>query len=493
MKERNLRILFAAAEVAPFVKAGGLADVASALPKALTRFGCDARVVMPSYAEIDLGHFGTGDPIASFIVPFGGEQHTVRVFQARLPDSVVPVYLLQESRFMSRGALYFHDVGDEQERLHQETERYLFFCQAVLHLPVALAWIPDIIHCHDWHTGALPFLLRRAQHVQRELRAVKSLYTIHNLGLQGWCELPCFASLLHMRTSDPILERLRRRDGGINLAALGILSSAIINTVSPSYAQEILTQEFGVGLDDLLRERKTDLFGILNGIDDTTFDPTTDPHIHERYGTETLSKKTLNTVWLKHDAGLIHNGPVFGMVSRLTEQKGILLVCEIVPRLVELGIGLAILGSGERTRERTLLSLAERFPHAVSVRLGFDAAYAQRIYAGSDCFLMPSRFEPCGLGQMISMHYGTVPVVHATGGLRDTVTEGENGVGFVFQKFTADDLLAACKRSFAAFQQKDVWRTLQRRGMERDFSWDTSAKAYKRLYLLTQHANTTKE
>lgn len=492
MKQRSLRILFTAAEVAPFVKAGGLADVAGALPKALARLGCDTRVVMPSYAEIDLGHFGTGDPIASFTVPFGGARHTVRVFQTRLPDSAVPVYLLQESHYISKGALYFHDVGDEQERLRQETARYLFFCQAALYLPATLGWTPDIIHCHDWHTGAIPFLLRRA-HGHPELRLVKSLYTIHNLGLQGWCDFSGFTSLLGIRGSDSMLERLRRRDGGINLAALGILASTMVNTVSPSYAQEILTQEYGVGLDDLLRERKADLFGILNGIDDSKFDPTTDPHIQQRYGTETLPQKTFNKVWLKHHAGLTNNGPVFGIVSRLTEQKGILLVCEIISRLVELGIGLTILGSGERTRERTLLALAERFPHAVSVRLGFDAVYAQRIYAGSDCFLMPSRFEPCGLGQMISMRYGTIPVVRATGGLRDTVTEGENGVGFVFQKFTADDLLAACKRSLAAFQQRDVWRALQRRGMEHDFSWDTSASAYQRLYLLTQHANTTKE
>lgn len=484
MQRHQQRILFVAAEVAPLVKAGGLADVAGALPKALARLGGDARVVMPAYEEIDFAHLGTGDPVATYVVAFGGTDHTVQVYQTRLPESMVPVYLLRESHFMSKGSLYYHEIGDANERLHQETERYLFFCKAVLALPRALGWIPDVVHCHDWHTGTLPYLLHHAQHTDNTLRATASIYTIHNLGLQGWCEFATFTRLLDVPATSSMLERLKRRDGGVNLAALGILAANIVNTVSPSYAKEILTPEFGVGLDDLLRERRHDLFGVLNGIDQDLFDPSSDPTLHQRYGTATLAQKNVNTVWLKHHAGLSTDGPVFGLVSRLTEQKGILLICEIVPRLVELGVGLVILGSGEKTREHALLLLAERFPHAVSVRLGFDATYAQQIYAGSDAFLMPSKFEPCGLGQMISMHYGTIPIVHATGGLRDTVTEGDAGTGFLFTEFTAESLLAACERALAARKDGEQWRALQQRGMERNFSWDASAREYDRLYRL---------
>lgn len=489
-KKTHHRVLFAAAEVAPFIKAGGLADVTGALPKALQDLHEDVRVVMPRYAQIDPAEWGCGDPIASVTLPFEGRNHTVHVYQTRLPHSSVRVYLLDESHFLSTGRLYFEDVPDPQEQLRRQGERFLFFSSAVLALLPVLAWWPDVIHCHDWHTGPLPFLLSQERTTNPRLKETAVVYTTHNLALQGWMAIQEFSNALGIDAqADPLLRRLQARDGGVNFAALGLLSAEIINTVSPRYAQEILSPQFGSGLEDLLQERKHDVFGVLNGIDTDVFDPSHDTRILEHYSLATLEKKHLNTVWLRHSTGIMAPGPLLGIVSRLTEQKGILLISEIAPQLVAWGIGLIILGTGEHVREQTLLHLAEQYPHSISLRLGFDPTYAQRIYAGSDGFLMPSKFEPCGLGQMISMRYGTIPIVHATGGLADTVTDK---LGFIFNEFTAAALLDACQKAMTTFHNPAEWKRLQERGMRQDFSWHNSAKEYYRLYQLAYNANAKK-
>ncbi len=486
-------ILFAAAEVAPLVHAGGLGDVVGALPKALAALGNDVRVVMPRYRETKAIP-DTTEPVMVYPVLFGSSTYTVAVWRTTLPGSQVPVYLLENDVHFGSGKLYFQDVADTAEQLRRQSERFLFFAHAVTALPAALAWWPHLIHCHDWHTGAVPFLVHAARDRELRFRSVATLYTIHNLALQGWVSAERFAEISGLMVeNDSILRRLVARDQGVNLGGLGILSADAVSTVSPTYAEEILTPAFGVGLDPYLRERRSVLHGVLNGIDESRFDPSRDAELPQPYSAATIEQKTLNTAWLRHHTGLRNAGPIFGVVSRLTEQKGILLICDIIPRLVELGAGVVVLGTGEPSRERALIRYAERYPEAVSVTLGFDIGYAQRIYAGSDAFLMPSKFEPCGLGQMIALRYGTIPIVRATGGLRDTVTEGSQGVGFVFHHFTASDFLAACERALHVFARPHAWQALQRRAMMVDHSWKASAQAYESLYAMTRHIHATEK
>ncbi len=475
------RVLLAAAEVAPFAKAGGLADVAGDLPKALAQLGVDVRVVIPKYSAIDGARHGLTDTGHRFRVDFDGIPHTVRVWTTTLPGSAVPVYLLDHPHYEGTGDIYYQDVTNPAEQQLLQVERFLFFSRCIRPLLAALAWEPQVVHCNDWHTGAIPALLRTTP--------IASVYTIHNLALQGSIMLPRAAALLQFPVH--ALRGLLHKDGDgghVNLAALGIHLADAVNTVSPSYAEEIATPAFGAGLEGILASVPGGVAGILNGIDTERFDPAHDAALAAPYDADNLSGKAKNRQRLCAEFGITVEGPVFGMVTRLTDQKGVDVVCEIAPRLVELGCGLVMVGTGDAHLEDLLRSLAARYPAAIRAHIGFDAARAQRVYAGADFFLMPSRFEPCGLGQLIALRYGTVPVVHATGGLKDTVTEGANGNGFVCTVLTSDALLAACRRALETYRDHDRMRTLITRGMRQDVSWTASAPHYQRIYTLaSQH------
>lgn len=487
------RVLFVAAEAAPFVKVGGLADVVGSLPKFLARTGLDVRVVLPLYGVVDRARFHLASLPQRVTVPFGGARHTVRVFQTTLPGSSVPAYFLDAPAFFGDRGVYGDHAADAAELQRFQGERFLFFGAAVAAFMPSLNWSPHVVHCHDWHTAVVPLLLRQSARTKARHQSIASVYTIHNLALQGFVRKEQFWRLLSIPEDDVHGAGVAAAhwESLVNIAKLGIAFADTITTVSPTYAKEILTPTFGAGLDPLLRHRRKRLFGILNGIDTEIFDPAHDAALAVSYDERRLEQKEQNRLWLKRRFGLRSPGPVFGMVSRLTEQKGIDLVAAVADRLVAAGASLAILGTGEQTLERRLLMLSHAHPSAIAAHIGFDAMLAQQIYGGSDFFLMPSRFEPCGLGQMIALRYGTIPVVRATGGLRDTVAEGAGGNGFVFSAATADAFWGACERGLAAYQGPR-WNALRCRAMEQDFSWSRSAKEYSRLYALTVRHHASK-
>lgn len=485
MGKPPIKVLFLAAEAAPIAKAGGLADVVGSLPKALQGLGVDVRIALPLYHKIDRKQFSIRRRPGRFSVVFDGIRHVVRVFTTTLPHSSVPVYLLDHPHYEGAGDIYYQDVTNSREQQQLQVERFLFFSLAARSLPSFLSWWPDLVHCHDWHTAAFPLFAAHAEEVR--LRRLATVYTIHNLPLQGSIGRARFKGLVGNALAARFPQGVVRKEV-INLTALGLQTANAITTVSPSYAKEILTPKQGAGLMQILRSRRSVLTGILNGLDVDAYDPATDTAIH-RFSAATIAEKEKNTRTLLRTTGLELRRPVFGMVSRLTSQKGVELVCAILPRLVELGCSAVVLGSGEPALERRLRDIAAHYPRSVAVRIGFDARFAQIIYAGSDVFLMPSQFEPCGLGQMIALRYGAVPVVRATGGLKDTVREGKDGNGFIFTRYAVKDFWGACRRALRLYGDPERWRALQLRGMRQNLSWTSSARAYRNIYQQALHAS----
>jgi starch synthase len=479
MARMKIRVLFATSELTPIAKVGGLGDVAGALPPALATRGADVRVILPRYEPIDAEKFPMKRIAKGVPVRRGPHVDHVDILQGVIPNSKVPVYYLENKEFLSSFGIYFERsafVGT-----FAEIQRFLFFSLAVAQVLPALKWRPHIVHAQDWHTGLLPWLLS-----QLAPAAPKTLYTIHNLANQGrWNPRDVIGFLGHGETG--ALSR-RDRGGDFNLMLEGIVGADRVNTVSPTYAREILTPEYGEGLQGVLAERKSVLSGILNGIDVHRFNPETDPDIAVRYSAADLRGKAACKASLQKELRLAGDptAPLLGMVTRLTNQKGMELVAAADAVLTEYQAQLVILGQGAPNEERLANDLATRHPDRVRLTLGFDAELAQRIYAGSDLFLMPSRFEPCGLGQMIAMRYGSVPVVRATGGLADTVPDlngkPESGLGFAFEPYNAEVFRQTLSRALAAFRSGAHWRTVVERDMAQDFSWERSAGEYLALY-----------
>lgn len=451
---RPLRVLYVSAEVSPHAKVGGLADVAAALPRALAARGHEVRVVTP-----DHGGRATASNLpaaAAFDVPLMGE--TLRINAAATPlESDVPLYLLGDPR---------HFSGDRVYGAPDDLLRYHCFSAAALTLPKALGWRPDVIHCNDWHTALIPFGLRNRAWADPFYRGAASVLTIHNLGYRG---------------PDDLSDHLGQ----------GIYYADAVTTVSPTYAREVLTAEYGQGLDTLLRLRGERFQGIVNGIDFTVFDPATDAALFAPYSAAAPAGKAVNKAGLQQSVGLQvdPDAPLAGVVSRLDYQKGIELVLAAVDRGVrELGMQFVILGSGDPGYQERLRALAASHPGAVHAEFGFAGVLAQRIYGGADLFLMPSRYEPCGLGQLIAMRYGTIPVVRRTGGLADTVADVTpdlaGGVGFVFDAFTDAGFWGALSRAAAAHRNRLAWAGLVARAMAQDTSWGPSAERYEALYRL---------
>lgn len=469
-----LRILFASAEAAPFAKVGGLADVVGSLPQALAALGHEVRVALPLYGTIDRATWGIGEPRRVTTVRFEGRDVPLAVHEL-MRDGVL-VQFLAEERYLGRSRVY----GEEDD-----SKRFAFFCRAVVEATLAAGWPPDVIHAHDWHTALVPQLVRRA--FADALPSTASVFTIHNLAYQGVTKERVLRAVGLLE--DRLLIEKRRFGSKVNAMARGIAFSDAVSTVSERYAQEILTREFGEHLEPLLEERRSDLYGILNGIDVKVFDPATDSHLVANYDADSVGEgKPLSKTLLQDELDLTQDPtvPLCGIVGRLVEQKGVDLLTAVAPDLLAEGVQIAVLGTGEPAYEARWRELAQERRGLLGLTLGFDAALAQRIYAGADLFLMPSRFEPCGLGQMIALRYGTVPVVRSVGGLADTIrdhdADRERGNGFSFGPYTAEAFADAIARALRVYSRRQEWRALQRRGMREDHSWAASARLYVELY-----------
>lgn len=486
-----MTVAFATSELTPIAKVGGLGDVAGALPKALAHLGVNVCVIMPHYDTIDAAKYPITDTGKKVSVRAGGQDYVVTINQTTIPGSEVPVYLLENTDFLTGGGVYFEKSA--MVNSFQEIERFLFFSMAVLPALAALGIEPDVLHCQDWHTGMLPTFAKIAG------GHTKTLFTIHNLANQGKWDATEILSFIGLTVEHHPNLALRDKHDDINLIQQGILSADLVNTVSPSYAEEILTNEYGYGLEGDLTNRGQQLSGILNGIDVGRFNPATDKDIPQAYTATTADTgKAAAKALLQEKSGLPVNSAtaVFGFVGRLTNQKGTELLPGLIDRFLATGAQLILLGTGDPVLETQMQGMAAKAPEQIVTTIGFDAALAQLIYAGSDFFLMPSQFEPCGLGQMIAMRYGTPPIVRATGGLRDTVQEFDaatgQGTGFVFKDFTSEAFWVEIARALEVFKQPTAYATLKTNDMTQDFSWDTSAKHYVTLYeRLGQHMGAT--
>ena len=471
-----MNVLFVAAEVAPLIKTGGLADVAGALPAALRAAGHDVRVVMPYYRQLRERSLKVTGPIAATFLPLGERAEELRMWQ--VADSDVPIYLLDIPAAFERGTIY--GDGDDDRR-------FILFCRGVLALMQQLrettGWQPEVVHTHDWHAALVSNYIKT--YYAYTFGHVATVFTIHNLQYQGQFS-PASIDVAGLAERGLIENGMGSGTAGtFNCMARGIAYSDVVSTVSPTYAQEIMTGEYGERLDGLLRSRRERVTGILNGIDGDAFNPATDPHIAQPFSADDVTGKLVCKRALQVELGLAPSNtkPLLGIVSRLAEQKGLDLLDAAIPWLMlETDAQLVVLGSGQPYLQDALMRRAAAHPDRIAVRLGFDAGLAQRIYAGSDAFLMPSRFEPCGLGQMIALRYGSVPIVRATGGLNDTVHEGWDGNGFVFHQYEARHFIEAIGRALLAYRDTKSWAILQGRGMNEDNSWAHAAQQYVGVY-----------
>jgi starch synthase len=474
---RPLKILLVSAEVAPFAKVGGLADVAGALPKALRSMGHDVRVVMPRYGSIDVDKYGLRRVVSNLGVPLAHQPVSADVLEGRIGDDV-PIYFIDNPQFFGREGMYgFWD----------DDARFIYFSRAALEMLRPLDFQPDVIHVNDWHTALIPNMLARLYASDPFYADIATVLTIHNLAFQGVFGY----GTLHLADLEQwglIKPGIPGLDDIVNLLGRGLYFSDVVNTVSNRYAEEILTPEYGEKMDPLLRVFRGKLHGIINGIDYEVFNPSTDASIAARYDSASIERKVQDKLALQSEVGLPEDPaiPVIGLISRLYDQKGLDLIANIMWGLMRLNLQLVVLGAGDSRYEEMFRTNARDNPLKVSATIGFKPELAQHIYAGSDMFLMPSRFEPCGLGQLISLRYGTIPIVRATGGLADTIEDWDpvrqTGNGFVFAAYDHWDLFAQVVRALETFRQPPLWRRLQANAMATDVSWNNSAEKYVRLY-----------
>ena len=474
-----MKIAMIASEVTPLAKTGGLADVIGTLSVALARLGHSVCVVSPGYRCAFRGNASLAPSPVVYSVTVGDRQQQAAVVTASLGTDI-PVYLIRADPYFDREYLYGEPTGDYPDN----AERFVFFSRAALEL--VRRGGADIIHCHDWQTALAVVFLKAQAERYPELASARTVFTIHNLGFQG----------IFPQSNWPLLQldtgyftpRFLEYYGSINFIKGALIFTDKITTVSPSYAEEIMEPEQGFGLEGVLRQRKSDVLGILNGFDNHHWNPWTDPYLTHHYGPHTLAVKQDCKRDLQRLVGLAERAdvPVIGMISRLTLQKGFDLVEQIFDALLQRDIQFVLLGNGEPHFEEFFIAAALRAPDRVAVKIGFDDPLAHRIEAGADLFLMPSRYEPCGLNQMFSLKYGTIPVVRAVGGLKDTVEDydprSQAGTGFVFQPYDGASLLGAIDRALKVFRQPQAWAGIQQCAMAKDFSWDRSAKLYSDLY-----------
>lgn len=472
----NLNILFAASEAVPFAKTGGLGDVAGSLPKELKKLGQDIRIVMPKYGSISDKYTRQMKYVGYVYVNVGFRHQYCGIFQ--LVHDGVTVYFLDNEYYFKRDGLYGYP---------DEAEQFAFFSRAILDFLPAVGFKPDVIHCNDWQTGLVSLLLKAQYSHFDYYRDIKTVFTIHNLKYQGVFPKSVMTDLIGVGWEYFTVNGIEFYDQ-VNYLKAGIVYSNFITTVSRTYANEIRSDYFGENLNDSLNKRANDLFGILNGIDYEANDPATDKRLFASFSSDNLEGKYVNKEKLQEYLGLPQkpNEPVIGIISRLVDQKGFDLIAAVLYELLQLDLQLVILGTGEYRYEELFKSAAKDFPEKVSPNIKFDNILAQRIYAGSDMFLMPSLFEPCGLSQMFSLRYGTIPIVRETGGLNDTIQSyneyTHEGNGFTFTNYNAQDMLFTINRAISFYEQKTFWQEIVRHGMQIDFSWTKSANEYITLY-----------
>jgi starch synthase len=453
-----MKILFCSSEVVPFAKTGGLADVSAALPPALKRQGSQVKVALPKYGSIK--------PSIPLRQVAGAQAKATKM------EGGIDVYLIENAEYFDRPQLYGEAGTDYPDNL----ERFAFFCKETLSLLKAIDFQPDIIHCNDWQTALIPAYLRTTLLNEPFFKRTKAIFTIHNLAYQG-----LFPKAQFVQTGlDQQLFNMHALEfyGKANLLKGGLVFSRFISTVSPTYAREIQTREFGCGLEGVLKERKKDLVGIINGLDYASWDPAVDDKIFQRYTADNLQDKYLNKQRLQQQLNL----PCAGDAS----QKGIELIISGLNEMAKLNLQFVLLGTGDQKYHLQLEQFKQKGFKNISINLGFDLTLARNIYAGCDMFLMPSQYEPCGLGQLICLKYGTIPIVRKTGGLADTVVDEQadksKGNGFVFEKYASSEMLKAISRAMALYKTKDSWRRLILKAMSCDFSWEASARKYIELY-----------
>jgi len=474
---------------APFAKVGGLGDVANALPPALKKIGVDIRMMIPLYGSIKR----INKKKKLMAIECGGKKYKLKLIEKNVKinfNNATEKIDIYEAK-MERVSVYFlkNDKFFGGRNVYAPASKFLFFTAAIIGSLDGINFLPEIIHCNDNHTGLIPVLLKI-----KEI-GIKTILTIHNLQFQGQFA-PNELRQLEISLDDNVVLKKDAQDGDVNKMIEGILLSDAVTTVSPTYAKEILTSEYGEGLDKVLKMRKDNIYGIINGINTQKFNPLKDKNIKYKFSAKNIKGKSKNKHYLLKNYfvnGFLEKDPVIGIVSRLAGQKGIDLVIEAMPDLFKKhpNVRLMILGTGKKKYEEELVLLAKRYPGNLKALIKFDIKIAQEIYAGSDIFLMPSKFEPCGLGQLIAMRYGTVPVVRKTGGLADTVNESKvespkskilKGNGFVFDKYSSGAMMKAIGRALECYDNKEVWEKIILNGMMRDSSWEKSAIEYLKLY-----------
>lgn len=486
---RQLNVLLLSSEVEPFAKTGGLADVSSALPRSIKSLDHEVRIMMPRYGSINerKGKLHEMIRLKDIPVPLGKREVLASVKSSFLANShsKVQVYFLDNPALFDRSGLYVHP--ETKKDYHDNDDRFFFFARGALEVLKRLGWQPDIIHCNDWPTGLVPVYLKTLYKHDPFYQNTRTVFTVHNMAYQGIFPKSCFTKTglpQHVLTEQGI-----ESNGKINLLKAGLVYSDAITTVSEKYAEEIQSsQEYGCGLENVLRQRTNNLTGILNGIDYLVWDPAVDQAIPHKYDFKSLDLKLDNKKALFRSVKLpfLETIPVVGMVSRLAEQKGFDILMEVFDEMMELPLQFIILGVGDKRYQDFFVRAQRKYPDKVAARLVFDEELAHLIEAGSDMFLMPSRFEPCGLNQMYSLKYGTIPIVRATGGLEDTVENfvaaTGKGTGFKFSNYAGKDLLEAVARAVNCFADQSMWRRMIKNGMSKDFSWESSAKKYVQLY-----------
>ena len=477
----KMRIVFIAPEMAPFAKTGGLADVTGSLAQEIEALGHEVLCFLPKYKRVEPNRWPLSVVLDRLKIPAGSEEETGRIFRHDTASGL-KVLFVDQPEYFSRDELYGTPMGDYPDN----DRRFIFFQRGVLESLRRLKIKPDVIHCHDWQTGLIPVYLKTLYASDSFFAKTRTVFTIHNLAYQGNFP-PDSLSITGLGWEEFKLERLEFY-GKVSFLKGGLVYSDALTTVSPRYAEEIQSKEYGCGLEGVLRNRRDHLTGIVNGIDPAEWDPESDPDIPAPFGPKKWEGKAANKAALQNENRLkVDSGtPLLGMVTRLADQKGIDLLASAVEGFLKRGVQLVLLGTGEDKYQQIFRDLAKRHSRQISVHILFDAKMAKRIYAGSDIFLMPSRYEPCGLGQLISYRFGTVPLVRATGGLRDTVKEFDpkmgEGTGFVFTDYTQEAFLGALDRALAVYRDPKLWQRLMKNGMKQDFSWRASAKKYVELY-----------
>jgi len=465
-----MKVLITASECSPFAKVGGIGDVIQALPKALSKIGVDVIVTIPFYNGLHIEESQLTLAYKDIPIFFENQQQTFNVYRSFLPNTKIPILFIDNKRYFSTKGIYVErDASSGGSDL--EASRFLFLSKASIRIAEIIK--ADVIHCNDWHTALIPFLIKK------ENKDIQTILTIHNLGYQG---------IYSNRTINKFLGTNFSKT--VNSLGLGILKADFVTTVSPSYAKEILTPKYGFGLEEALDKRKNNLSGILNGIDYEDFTPQKDDLIKKNYSWHNLKDKKINKFYLQkwyfHRIDL--DIPIISIVSRLATQKGIDLILEILPQLMRKDIQFILLGKGAADYENFFIAANKRFPNKFVGKIEFNEQLAHQIYAGADIFIMPSLYEPCGLGQQIAMRYGTVPIARNTGGLRDTIipvkiqNKTVQGTGFLFDQYLPQSFLDKIIKALDTYQNKNIWTQIQINGMKKDFSWEKSALQYKKIY-----------